>query len=130
MKTIEVVCGVAVKGSQLFMARRKAGKSYAGHWEFPGGKVESGQDHKTALARELKEELGVNVKVGAFIATGKAYGQGFEINLHGYTIHWEVEPKASSDHDQMGWKGVHEFPSLSIPEADWPILNKCLESLL
>lgn len=122
MKSVEVVCGIAMKDGKVFMARRKPGKSLAGFWEFPGGKVEPGEDHKTALARELEEELGVCVEVGDFIATGHTKGEEVEINLHGYFIDWDAEPSASSDHDQMGWMGEEDVAQLNIPEADMPIL--------
>ena len=123
MKSVEVVCGIAMKDGKVFMARRKPGKSLAGFWEFPGGKVEPGEDHKTALARELEEELGVCVEVGDFIATGHTKGEEVEINLHGYFIDWDAEPSASSDHDQMGWMGEEDVAQLNIPEADMPILH-------
>ena len=122
MKSVEVVCGIAMKDGKVFMARRKPGKSLAGFWEFPGGKVEPGEDHKTALARELKEELGVCVVVGDFIATGHTKGEEVEINLHGYFIDWDAEPSASLDHDQMGWMGEEDVAQWNIPEADMPIL--------
>ncbi len=127
MKSVEVVCGIAMKDGKVFMARRKPGKSLAGFWEFPGGKVEPGEDHKTALARELKEELGVCVEVGDFIASG--HTKGGEINLHGYFIEWDAEPSASSDHDQMCWVGTDDVGRLKIPEADMPILDS-LSSIL
>ena len=122
MRSIEVVCGVVISHGKVFMARRKPCKSLAGFWEFPGGKVEPGEDHKTALVRELKEELGVCVEVGDFIATGHTKGEEVEINLHGYFIDWDAEPSASSDHDQMGWMGEKDVAQLNIPEADMPIL--------
>ena len=123
MKSMEVVCGIAMKDGKVFMARRKAGKSLAGHREFPGGKVEAGEDHKTALKRELKEELGVQVEVGEFIASGHTKGEEVDINLHGYFIEWDAEPLTSSDHDQMGWMGNDDVAQLKIPEADLPILD-------
>lgn len=129
MRSLEVVCGIAMKDGKVFMARRKTGKSLAGFWEFPGGKVEAGEDHKTALARELKEELGVVVEVGDFIASGHTKGEELEINLHGYFIEWDAEPLASSDHDQMGWMGADDFCRLKIPEADMPILKTLLREI-
>lgn len=123
MRSIEVVCGVAISHGKVFMARRKPGKSLAAHWEFPGGKVEAGEDHKTALKRELKEELGVEVEVGDFIGSGHTMGNAVEINLHGYLIEFVNEPSSSLDHDQMGWMGEEDVSLLKIPEADRPILH-------
>ncbi|MBN8763422.1 MAG: Nudix family hydrolase [Thiobacillus sp.] len=54
-------CAAAGSSSRVLLARRPAGKPYAGYWEFPGGKVEPGESLDAALARELREELGIGV---------------------------------------------------------------------
>jgi 8-oxo-dGTP diphosphatase len=58
---VEVVAAVLTRpNGEVLLASRPAGKVYAGYWEFPGGKVESGESLQHALARELKEELGID----------------------------------------------------------------------
>lgn len=59
---VEVAVGVLMRADGAFLlTSRPPGKPYAGYWEFPGGKVEPGEDVLTALARELREELGIRV---------------------------------------------------------------------
>ena len=59
---VQVAVGVLVRGDGAFLlTSRPAGKPYAGYWEFPGGKLEAGEDVRAALQRELHEELGVQV---------------------------------------------------------------------
>ena len=59
---VQVAVGVLVRGDGAFLlTSRPAGKPYAGYWEFPGGKLEAGEDVRAALQRELREELGVQV---------------------------------------------------------------------
>jgi len=59
---VDVAVGVLFDGSGRFLlTSRPAGKVYAGHWEFPGGKLERGESVETALRRELHEELGITV---------------------------------------------------------------------
>jgi 8-oxo-dGTP diphosphatase len=59
---VQVAVGVLVRGDGAFLlTSRPAGKPYAGYWEFPGGKLEAGENVRAALARELHEELGVQV---------------------------------------------------------------------
>ena len=118
-----MVCGVAIKDGRIFLARRRPEKSYGGHWELPGGKVESGEAHEVALARELSEELAVETQVGAFVATGVDQQPEFRIVLHGYLMEMVSQPLASSDHDQMEWFSADELESLPIPPADLPILE-------
>ncbi len=64
---LRVVGGAIRRGPELLITQRRPGDSYALHWEFPGGKVEAGEDDPTALARELLEELGVQVAVGDLV---------------------------------------------------------------
>ena len=72
MKSIEVVAGVICDGEQRspdvkYFATQRGYGDYKDFWEFPGGKMEPGETPEQALARELKEELAVDVKVGDFI---------------------------------------------------------------
>ena len=61
-KIVEVAVAVLQKPDGSFLlAQRPTGKEYAGYWEFPGGKVESGETPRDALVRELHEELGIEV---------------------------------------------------------------------
>lgn len=123
-----MVCGVAIKDGRVFLARRRPEKSYGGHWELPGGKVESGEAHEVALTRELAEELAVETQIGAFVATGVDQQLGLRIVLHGYLMEMASKPLASSDHDQMGWFSVDELASLPIPPADLPILEALFDT--
>ena len=60
--TIRVVAGLICRGSRLLVCQRRADASYPLKWEFPGGKLEEGESLQTALRRELKEELGIDVE--------------------------------------------------------------------
>ncbi len=66
---VEVAVAVLVRADgAVLLARRPAGKVYAGYWEFPGGKVESGEAVPAALAREIREELGIEIVSGVSLA--------------------------------------------------------------
>jgi 8-oxo-dGTP diphosphatase len=67
MSTIVVTAGVLTIDGKVLLTQRKPGKHQALTWEFPGGKVEEGEDPRDALARELKEEIGVLAVVGDVI---------------------------------------------------------------
>ena len=128
MKEIQVVCGVALKDDKVFLARRRPEKSYGGFWELPGGKVEPGETHESALARELSEELGIDVQVGEFLSTGVDQKEVLKIVLHGYIIQMQSDPVESLDHDMLDWKTESELRSLEVPPADLPILRAIFQS--
>ena len=60
-----VVAAVCFEGARVLLTQRPAGTHLAGHWEFPGGKMEPGESPEEALAREMREECGVEVAVGS-----------------------------------------------------------------
>ena len=64
---IKVVCGIIYKDRKIFIARRKPHKSMGGLWEFPGGKIEEGEEYADSLKRELQEELEMQVEVNDFL---------------------------------------------------------------
>ena len=68
MKTVEVVAGLIKDDGKIFATQRGYG-DYKHFWEFPGGKMEDGETPQQALARELKEELAIDVDVGDFLCT-------------------------------------------------------------
>jgi 8-oxo-dGTP diphosphatase len=64
MKMKDVTAAIILKDDKVLITRRAPGQNLAGHWEFPGGKIESGETPEECLARELLEELAVQVTVG------------------------------------------------------------------
>jgi 8-oxo-dGTP diphosphatase len=61
---LRVVAAVIARNGRVLIGQRRAGGSHAFEWEFPGGKVEGGESLRTALARELQEELGIEAEIG------------------------------------------------------------------
>lgn len=68
MKVVKVVAAVIRNGDKIFATARGYG-DYKGQWEFPGGKIESGETQQQALIREIKEELDTDIEVGDLIGT-------------------------------------------------------------
>jgi mutator protein MutT len=62
MPSIRVIAAVLARGEKLLVCQRPPHKRHGGLWEFPGGKVEAGEDDETAARRELAEELGIEVE--------------------------------------------------------------------
>jgi len=119
---VRVVAGVVVRAGRVLVALRGAGRPLAGRWEFPGGKVEPGEDDRAALARELHEELAIRVEVGARLGEsrhGKVHLLAYRCTLR------EGEPVAL-EHEHIRWALPGELGGLSWAPADVPLLDAVL----
>lgn len=116
-------------GLECLVARRAPHVSSPGLWEFPGGKVEPGEDPRDALARELREELSIEVEVGAFLGRGTAKKRRRQIVLDVYEATWTTGALALVDHDAVRWVGAAAVRSLDWAAADVPVLDALVERL-
>ena len=94
----------------------------AGFWEFPGGKIEPRESLQSALGREIREELGLEIKVGTWIGRGESLVHGREVVLdvfHSILVHGVLQLK---EHAQTRWIGSDEIDGLDWAEADRPVL--------
>jgi 8-oxo-dGTP diphosphatase len=120
---IEVAAAVLQRADGAFLlARRPQGKVYAGWWEFPGGKIEPGEPAHAALARELREELGIEARRAyPWITRVHQYPHG-TVRLNFFRVtDWVGEPRAV-EHDGMRWQGLGgALPEPMLP-ANAPVL--------
>lgn len=121
MKTVIVSAALTIEQGKLLVTQRKKDASHGLLWEFPGGKVEEGEDPRGALRRELKEELDVEVEVGRlFDAVFYSYPE-FPILLLAYRCRVEQGSlKPIGCHD-LRWVTLEELETLAMPPADDPI---------
>lgn len=118
---IRVVAAVIRNGDEILACRRRPGISSAGLWEFPGGKVEPGETPEAALAREIREELGIDIRVGGLIdRSTTALDSGRLIDLACYDALAETLPTQSLDHDELRWLLPQDLGSLTWAAPDLP----------
>ena len=114
--TIRVVAAVVARDGRLLVCQRPAHKRHGGLWEFPGGKCEPGESDAEAVARELREELGVAVvAVGAERFAVRDAGSPFLIAF--VPVEIAGEP-VCHEHTALRWGTPHELAQLALAPSD------------
>ena len=126
---VPVVAGLLKRQGKVLVGQRPEGSSLPGAWEFPGGKIELGESPEEALARELKEELGVDAEIGPlkFVAT-HTYGKTGILFLFYDVKFWKGQVK-TQQHLDLRWVTPKELEKLELPEANSKFLKQILEVL-
>ena len=121
---IEVVAGVLRDaGDRVLLAQRMAPRDWAGRWEFPGGKCESGEDADAALLRELHEELGIAVLASRPLlrVPWREARRSIVLDVHEVT-HWQGTPTACEG-QRLRWQPLAGLARAEMPPADWPAVR-------
>jgi mutator protein MutT len=123
-----VVAAVIEQGGKVLVSLRRPKGERASLWEFPGGKVEPGEGERAALARELREELGVRAIVGEEYARVEHPYPDLQVELALYrcTLHVGQTPKPLAC-EEVRWVSRRDLPGLPFCEADVPILTRLAE---
>ncbi len=122
-RPVEVVAAVIrdVRG-RILLARRTEGRDLAGLWEFPGGKREPGEGAQAALARELREELGIDARIGdALIRVPQAYPHK-RLSLDVYEVERWSGPMRGLEGQALAWVPPHRLIGYAMPPADRPVV--------
>ncbi len=133
MRTDIVAAGIVIERGRVLVSRRKQGSHLAGLWEFPGGKVEAGEDPRGGLRRELEEELGITTRIGeivdvAFHRYEDADKSVLLLFFEAFREEGSPEPTAI-DVAEVAWRGPDGLTSAEFPPADVAVLAKVLARL-
>ena len=120
---LHVLAGILRDASgRVLLAQRPAGKHLAGTWEFPGGKREAGESSLQALARELLEELGIEIHDAQPLAAITHAYPALHVRLDAWQVtRWTGEPQGL-DGQSLAWVPVAELDDWPMPPADRPIV--------
>jgi 8-oxo-dGTP diphosphatase len=122
--TLVVAVALVDADRRVLLAQRPEGKKLAGLWEFPGGKVDPGERPEQSLIRELREELGIEVKeacLAPLTFASHAY-EDFHLLMPLYVCRrWEGVPRPLEG-QKLAWVRVNEMRAYPMPPADEPLI--------
>ena len=118
-------CALIDTDGRVLIAERPAGRSMAGLWEFPGGKVESGETPEATLIRELKEELGIVVQeacLAPLTFASHAYAD-FHLLMPLYVCRRWEGMVAAQEGQRLAWVRPNQLRDYPMPPADLPLIS-------
>lgn len=126
-KTVEVVAAIIRKEDKLLATQRGYGE-FQGGWEFPGGKIESGETTQEALVREIKEELETIIEVGDLLDTVEYDYPKFHLTMHCFFCTIKSGDLVLKEHEAAKWLTREELDSVDWLPADKGLIEKIRES--
>jgi len=129
MKTIQVVAAVLfLEGKVLCVQRAEHEKEYVSlKWEFPGGKVEAGEELEEALVREIREELSMDIEVSEFLITVEHTYPNFHLTMHVFKFVLNQGEITLNEHVALKWLSIVELHQLDWASADVPVVEVLLK---
>ena len=123
MKAIEVVAAIIIKDGKVFATQRGYGQ-WQGWWEFPGGKIESGECPREALVREIREELDAEIEVGDLLETIEWDYPDFHLTMHCFICSLLSESLHLNEHEAATWLTKETLHSVKWLPADVVLLDR------
>lgn len=124
--TVHVVAALIRQGDRFLVTQRTDDDpGWPGHWEFPGGGVEPGESDRAALAREMREELAVEVEVGQlFERVHHQTTTGSPLDMRIYSCRIRTGEPQPIEVQAIRWIRIEEAEALAFPSADEPVLAR------
>ncbi len=114
-----MAAALIVRGGEILIGQRRIDQPMALQWEFPGGKIESGESAEQALARELDEELGIQASIGAPITRIRHnYRHGGAVDLQFFAVHEFSGEIANQIYEQVRWVKLEDLTGYEFLAAD------------
>ena len=125
MKHIDVVAAIIVKDERILATQRGYGE-YAGQWEFPGGKIEQGEEPQVALKREIREELDADIEIHDHLITVSYDYDDFSLTMDCFVCSLEGT-LTLLEHDDARWLSAKKIYSVDWLPADIEVVDAILE---
>jgi mutator protein MutT len=120
---ISAAMAVITRGGQVLVARRAQGAHLAGYWEFPGGKRKRGETWPACLAREVREELGISVRVRSQMAVLRHRYVNREVCLYVFRCAIRAGTPKPLSASMIRWVSLAQLRRLRMPKANQPLIG-------
>jgi 8-oxo-dGTP diphosphatase len=126
-----VTAGLLVREGRVLLALRKAGKHMGRKWEFPGGKIHPGESPEQCLARELAEELDIQVRIGGLVGTARYRNQaaGVDLEILLYRAEYLSGSFSLREHEALAWVEPERMLSYDLADSDRELAAQALAAL-
>jgi len=122
MKNVEVSAAIIIKNNKIFITQRGYGE-FKDYWEFPGGKIEYGEDEKNALLREIKEELNAHIKIIEKLCVIEYTYPTFKLKMHCF-ISYLLDEYTLLEHEAAKFINIEDLDKINFLPADLLIISK------
>ena len=123
IRIINAVCAIIINNGTIFACQRGYGE-WKDWWEFPGGKIESGETPEDALVREIREELSIDIYINRFLSTVDYDYPDFHLTMHCYICQLkdDLQPHLL-EHEAARWLGRSELEEVKWLPADVEVIK-------
>ncbi|MET1254091.1 8-oxo-dGTP diphosphatase MutT [Aliikangiella maris] len=126
MSVVRVAAGIILKNQKVLIAQRPMSKHKGGYWEFPGGKIENQETPESALIRELKEELNIQVQqMSEYMQLNFQYPEK-TVALSFFLVESFIGIPRGMENQPVQWVSIDKLVQLRFPEANLPVIKKLL----
>lgn len=121
---INVTAAILERDGKILLAKRSSTSSLPNKWEFPGGKIETGETPEECLQRELSEEFKIDVTIGDFFSESIYDYEHVSVLLVAYRVYTDESIVIMNAHDEVQWVPADQLLEYDLAPADVPIAQK------
>ncbi len=128
MKHLHVTCAIIERDGLILAAQRSADMNMPLKWEFPGGKIDSGETPEECLRREILEEMGIRIRVEESLPSSTHQYPALKVTLYPFICSIESGEIILHEHSAISWLSPSELHTLDWAEADLPVIAAYLSA--